>query len=104
MNFPKGFHVTHKASHWSNTETTKELLTKTFTPYAEKVKGEMSYPSSQKAIVIWDTFRGQNNNEIHPLLINFISCEKSSKSGMLLKWRRSWHRQSNQRHYRRQGD
>lgn len=38
------------------------------------------------------------------IVLASISCEKSSKSGMLLKWRRSWHRQSNQRHYRRQGD
>ena len=68
MDFPVGFHVTHNPKHWSNTDTTKELLTKIIIPYTGKVKKEMKLPDSQKAIIVWDTFKGQNNNDVRALL------------------------------------
>lgn len=75
MDFPEGFHVTHNSNHWSNTETTKDLVTKIIAPYVENVKREMGLQSSQKAIVIWDTFKGQNNDEIRTLLTNLNLVE-----------------------------
>ena len=58
MDFPEGFHVTHNSNHWSNTETR-----------------EIGLQSSQKAIVIWDTFKRQNSDEIRTLLTNLILVE-----------------------------
>lgn len=68
MDIPECFHVTHNPKHWSNTDTTKELLTKIIAPYTEKVKKEMKLLGSQKAIIVWDTFKGENNNDVRALL------------------------------------
>lgn len=68
MDIPECFHVTHNPKDWSNTDTTKELLTKIIAPYTEKVKKEMKLLGSQKAIIVWDTFKGENNNDVRALL------------------------------------
>ena len=75
IDFPEGFQVSHNSNYWSNTETAKDLVTKNITRYVENVKREMGLQSLQKAIVIWDTFKGQNNNEIRTLLSNLNLAE-----------------------------
>ena len=67
MDFPVRFHVTHNPKHRSNTDTTKEPLTKIMILYTETVKKEMKLSDSQKAIIVWDTFKGQNNNDVQNL-------------------------------------
>ena len=49
-------------------EPTKDLLTKVIVPYATKVKQKLGLPNTKKAIIIWDTFKGRNNNDIGSLL------------------------------------
>ena len=68
MDFLVGFHIIHNPKHWSNTDPTKELLTKIIIPYTEKVKNEMTLPDSQKSIIVWDTSKEQNNNNVRALL------------------------------------
>ena len=51
-----------------NFDTTKELLSKIVIPYTEKINKEMKLPDSQKTIIVWDTFKGQNNDEVRDLL------------------------------------
>ena len=75
MDFPEGFHVTHNANHWSNTETTRELIKKITSPYVENVKRQIGLQTSQKAIIIWDIFKGQNNDEIRDLLTHLSLVE-----------------------------
>ena len=75
MDFPERFRVTDNSNHWSNTEKTKDLVTKIMAPYVKTLKREMGLQCSQKAIVIWDTFYSQNNNEIRRMLTNLNLVE-----------------------------
>lgn len=61
MDFPLGSRVTYNPKHWSNLTQSR---TKIIIPYTEKVEEEMKLPDSPKAIIVWNTFKGQNNNDV----------------------------------------
>ena len=44
-------------------EPPKDLLTIVIAPYATKVKQKLGLPNTQKAIIICNTLKGQNNND-----------------------------------------
>ena len=62
--FPKGFNITFTKNHWSNEEKALELLNKIIFPYIENVKERLDLPSDQKAMLIFDAFRGQTTANV----------------------------------------
>ena len=62
--FPKGFNITFKKNHWSNEEKALELLNKIIFPYIDNVKERLALPSDQKAMLIFDVFRGQTTANV----------------------------------------
>ena len=65
--YPKSFDVTYSVNHWSNTEKSVDFFEKIVFPYLEKVKKEKGYPKEQKSLVIFDTFKGQDNETLKKL-------------------------------------
>ncbi len=62
--FPSWFLVSQNPKHWSNEEETMKLIDKIITPYIVKKREELQLPVTQKALVIWDVFRGQVTNKV----------------------------------------
>ena len=59
VTFPEGFDLTYTQNHWSNEEKALQHLTKIVFPYVEKKKAELNLPAEQKALLIFDVFKGQ---------------------------------------------
>ena len=59
ITFPPGFCVSQNPSHWSNEEETLKLIQQVINPYVIKKRAELKLPVNQKALVIWDVFKGQ---------------------------------------------
>lgn len=57
--FPTSFHITHSENHWANESTMTEYIKKSISPYVDQIKDELDLPIRQKALVIFDCFRGQ---------------------------------------------
>jgi len=72
--FPKEFHVTYTKNHWSNFEKCVDLFQRIIFPYLQKKKKELGYPDEQYSLIIMDTFKGQDNEEIKRLC-NESRCE-----------------------------
>ena len=56
------FPVTFTENHWSNTEKSIEFFKEINLPYLEDTKRSESYPLEQHALIIMDTFKGQDND------------------------------------------
>ena len=65
--FPKEFQVTFTKNHWSNFEKCVDLFQKIIFPYLHAKKMELGYPDEQFSLIIMDTFKGQDNEEIKNL-------------------------------------
>ena len=57
--FPTGFNLLQNESHWANEKTSFDLINKIILPYIEDIKKEKKPPSDEKALQIFDVFRGQ---------------------------------------------
>ena len=57
--FPSEFHITHSENHWANEETMIQYIDKIICPYVSDTIDELDLPIRQKALVIFDCFRGQ---------------------------------------------
>jgi hypothetical protein len=57
--FPSDWHITHSCNHWANEETMNDYIKKILVPYLTKVKTMIRCSSTQKALVLFDVFRGQ---------------------------------------------
>lgn len=57
--YPAGFLVSQNPKHWSNEDKTIKLIDSIITPYIIKKREELKLPTSQKALVIWDVYKGQ---------------------------------------------
>ena len=70
LKFPTGFLVTQNPKHWSNEEETINLINNIINPYAVKKcqKLKLHVPVTQKALVIWDVFKGQVTDTVIELL------------------------------------
>ena len=64
IEFPDGFNITHSANHWSNEEKAIEHLQEIIFPYLEKKKEELGLPDDQKALLIYDVFKGQKTDKV----------------------------------------
>jgi hypothetical protein len=56
---PNSFNITHSENHWANGDTMIHCITHIIGSYVEEIKDEFDLPLAQKALVIFDCFRGQ---------------------------------------------
>jgi len=64
IEFPDGFNITHSKNHWSNEERAIEHLQEIIFPYLKKRKEELGLPEDQKALLIYDVFKGQKTDRV----------------------------------------
>ena len=66
----KRIEVSRKEStgHWSNEEETIELIKHIINQRAIAARKEMGLPKNQKALLIWDVFKGQCTDKVNALL------------------------------------
>ena len=57
--FPKGFSISQNPKHYSNEHETLTLIDKVVAPYVERKRKELELAPTQKALLIWDVFKGQ---------------------------------------------
>ena len=62
--FPKGFSVTQNPKHWSNEQETLKLIDEVIHPYVVNKRKELKLPPTQKALMIWDVFKGQMTDAV----------------------------------------
>ena len=67
--FPEGFNITHTPNHWSNEEKSIELLEEIVFPYLSRKRAELNLPDDQKALLIFDVFKGQKTQRILELMV-----------------------------------
>ena len=58
------FDITFTEKYWSKTEKTISFIKKSCTSSFQKCTSTKDYPNEQVALVIMDTFKGQDNEEI----------------------------------------
>ena len=61
------FHVTFTPNHWSNLKKCEDLFKVIIFPYLSAKKKELGYPEDQRSLIIMDTFKGQDNDEMKRL-------------------------------------
>ena len=66
--FPFTFHVTFTPNHWPNLEKREDQFKVIIFRYLSAKKKELSYPEDQRSLIIMDTFKGQDNEEMKRLL------------------------------------
>ena len=54
----EGTLISANPKHWSNEAETIKLIKKIMIPYATKTKARLGLGSDQKALLVWDAFRG----------------------------------------------
>ena len=59
VKFPSGFLVTQNPKHWSNEAETLNLIEKIINPYVVRKRADLNLPADQKALIVWDVFKGQ---------------------------------------------
>ena len=64
FSFPKSFCVSQNPKHYSNEAETIGLIDSVINPYVVKKRKELGLPRSQKALLIWDVFRGQKTQKV----------------------------------------
>ena len=62
--FPAEWDVWHTPNHWSNEETILRYLDKVFIPYTKRKRQEAGFPSTQKALLLFDVFRGHKEQSV----------------------------------------
>ena len=60
--FPSTFSLSYTENDWSNTEKSIEFFEQPIFPYLKTVKRENGYPEEQYALIIMDTYKGQDND------------------------------------------
>ena len=64
VEFPKDWHVTCAANHWSNEETMMQYIDKILLPYIKRKREELQLKYNYPALVIFDNFIGQNTEQV----------------------------------------
>jgi hypothetical protein len=74
---PAGFLLSGNENHWSNAEETIKLLTNGIKPYVTEMINRLKLPPHQKALVIWDDFRGHTAASVQRLLptLNIVTAD-----------------------------
>ena len=66
--FPEGYDIWHTNNHWANGETVVRYITNIILPYVQKVKQEKCLPADQRALVIFDVFKGHKIEDVGTVL------------------------------------
>ena len=64
---PKGVEFStglQNESHWANEKTSFDLINKIILPYIGDIKKEKNLPIDEKALLIFDVFRGEKSNGV----------------------------------------
>ena len=64
FDFPRGFAVTQNPKHYSNELETLNLIEKIIQPYVAMKRKELNLLPTQKALLIWDVFKGQKTKKV----------------------------------------
>lgn len=64
FSFPKSFCISQNPKHYSNDAETIGLIDSVINPYLMKKRKELGLPQSQRALLIWDFFRGQKRQKV----------------------------------------
>lgn len=59
--FPNGF---QNSQYWSNEKETLKLIDEVINPYVIKKRKDLGLALTQKALVIWDVFKGQMSDTV----------------------------------------
>ena len=65
--FPASFDATFSENHWSNTEKSLSFFNEIVFPHFKNVRKAKGYPDEQMSLIIMDTFKGQDNDEVAKL-------------------------------------
>ena len=68
INFPDGFDLTYTENHWSNEEKCMQHIEKIVLPYLKSKREELALRPDQKALLIFDVFKGQKTDRYRALL------------------------------------
>ena len=68
ISFPDNFNLTFTPNHWSNEDKVIEHLEKVVFPFIVEKRKECSPPDEQKAILVFDLFKGQKTERVHHLI------------------------------------
>ena len=64
VEFTDDWNATYTANHWSNESKAIQNLQMVLFPYVEKRKVELKLPEDQKAMLIFDVFKGQITDKV----------------------------------------
>ena len=67
LHFHPDFRVTFTANHWLNLEKCEDLFNVIIFFYLSAKKKELGYLEEQRSLIIMDTFKSQDNNEMKRL-------------------------------------
>ena len=65
--FPSTFSLSYTENHWLKTENLMEFFEQIIFPYLKMVKRENGSPEEQYALIIVDTFKGQDSDRLRGL-------------------------------------
>ena len=68
VNFPQDWDITFSSNHWSNENTMEDYILKILVPYIVNKRKELKLREDQRALVIFDQFKGQITDKILSLL------------------------------------
>ena len=110
ITFPDGFDVTFTSNHWSNEEKAIQHIGKVVLPYLKQTREEFNLPPDQKALLIFDVFKGQTTQRYqeyihnnHMVLVNVpanmtryfqpfdLTINRQSKQFLLKKKFKEWY-------------
>ena len=57
--FPKECSLSQNPKHWSNQQETLKLIDEVINPYLVRKRAELKLTETQKALIVWDVFKGQ---------------------------------------------
>ena len=95
INFPEGFNVTHTPNHWSCEKSAIEHLTKVVFPHLSKKQEQLKMPKDQKALLIFDVFKGQTTQQVKDVIRELkqddaVQKKRRSTRRFSFKWNRGW--------------
>ena len=68
ISFPDNFNLTFTPNHWSNEDKVIEHFEKVVFPFIMAKRKELSLPDEQKAILVFDVFKGQKMERVQHLI------------------------------------
>lgn len=74
IEFPKTFSLSVNEKHYSNEHESLKLLSEIIIPYIEKERENLGLPETQKALLIFDVFRGQTTQRFTEYLDSSNIC------------------------------